>query len=181
MIELFLSKLKLFTRKKRPAHHGWTKFQVRRIDPKTGELGEWKDLSPFKRNVLTLGGRDYFHAQCYTNTVAGGTGANKIGVSNDTTQPPDESHTSMLGEITGSGMDRKVASPAPSHVAGTNVSVMEATWTATGTVNGICKVGTFTLLGPPVAGVLVHENILDPSVSLVNTEQLRAVGTHNLG
>jgi len=34
-----------------------------------------------KHNLLTNAGRDYFHAQCYTNTSAGGIGCNYIALS----------------------------------------------------------------------------------------------------
>ena len=34
-----------------------------------------------KHNLLTNAGRDYFHAQCYTNTSAGGVGCNFVALS----------------------------------------------------------------------------------------------------
>ena len=54
-------------------------------------------------NLLTTSGRDFFHAQVYTNTSAGTKGGNGIALSLEATDPV-AGDTTLVGEITTGGL-----------------------------------------------------------------------------
>jgi hypothetical protein len=134
--------------------------------------------------TVTIEGRDWFHAQLYTNTVQANAtvGACYLGVS-ETTVAPDENWTAALftstyGEITTGTLARKLASPVPSHIAGTNVSIIETTWTPTANFPAVQVIG---LLNAASAGKLVHVGRFDQVVSVITGQAFRALATINHG
>ena len=76
-----------------------------------------------KHNLLTNAGRDYFHAQCYTNTSAGGIGCNYIALS-ENSGGAAAGHTAVAGEISTSGLARAQASTR-THTSGTNTNLTQ--------------------------------------------------------
>lgn len=120
---------------------------------------------------------DWWHAQLLTNTGAGTQGSNFVAISESTATPLDSWET-LTGEITTGGLSRAAASPAASHVVGTNVSVVEKTFTASADFNtGIRLVGLFTATGPPPAGILNHVGILDKVTIVPNGSLFRVLCT----
>ena len=132
-------------------------------------------LSHLNKNLLTLDGRDLFHAQCYTNTSNGTRGAGFIAVTTDTGNPAT-SDTTLAQELSGSGFARADAT-TKTHTNDTNSTTIEHTFTATGTVNSIVKSGTFNNAS---STTLCHEATFT-SASLITNDTLKVTWTLNLG
>lgn len=127
-------------------------------------------------NLLVEEGTDWWHNQLYGNTVAGTRGANYISLSEDTSTP-DTDWVVLPSEIVDTGLARAEASPAPSHIAGTNVTVVEKTFSPTG-------VKTIRLGGLHYAGSgsnnLVNAAQWDKIVTTANGSSYRALVTITL-
>jgi hypothetical protein len=132
-------------------------------------------LSHLNKNLLTLDGRDLFHAQCYTNTSNGTRGAGFVAVTTDTGNPAT-SDTTLAGELSGSGFARADAT-TKTHTNDTNSTTIEHTFTASGTVNSIVKSGTFNNAS---STTLCHEATFT-SASLITNDTLKVTWTLNLG
>jgi hypothetical protein len=129
-----------------------------------------------KPNLLTNGGRDYAIAQFYTNTSAGGVGCNFIALTDDDTGA-DATDTSLPDEITGTGLERALATTI-SHSTGTNSTTLNKIFTASGTHTAVQMSGTFNQLA--VGGTLAHESIFTP-VTLASSDTLSVTWTLTLG
>jgi hypothetical protein len=128
-------------------------------------------------NLVTDAGVDWWHAQLLINTSAGTRGSNFIAISESTSNPLD-TWTTLASEITTGGLSRAVSSPAANHIVGTNVSVLEKTFTASANFNtGIRLVGLFNVTGPPPAGILNHVGILDKVTQVPSGSQFRVLCT----
>lgn len=92
-------------------------------------------------NLLTISGRNFFHAQLYTNTSPGTKGANAIALSEDATNPV-AGDTALVGEITTGGLTRVQASSIV-HVGGTNLTTLENVFTATAVFTAVHKSALF--------------------------------------
>lgn len=160
----------------------WLKSKFKRLKGKSGFLtvqvkrkaGIWQYLDILKPNLLTNGGRDFIHAQSYTNTSAGTQGANYVAVTVDTGAPA-AGDTTLTGEIATGGLARALSTPA--HSAGTNTSTLTITFTASATHTAVQKAGTFNAAS---AGTMVHENTFT-STNLVSGDQLALTWTMTLG
>lgn len=148
--------------------------RVRRWNPQSDSYEPWIKLGEGK-NLLTNGGRDYFHQQDYSTTTSGGRGCNFVAVSQDTTTPL-AADTTLAGEITTGGLARKVADTI-THTAATNTSQLITTWTATASFSAVSKGGTFNALGD---GTLAHEFQFAPAALNVN-DQLQLTNTFTMG
>lgn len=136
--------------------------------------GKWQYLEFMKPNLLTNGGRDFIHAQVYTNTSAGTRGANYVAVTTNSGAPA-AGDTTLASEITTNGLERAVA--GTSHSAGTNTTTLSITYTASGSFTGVQKAGTFNASS---AGIMMHENTFT-ATDLVSADQLSLVWTMTLG
>jgi hypothetical protein len=154
---------------------GYVTVRVRRYNPTTRNYGDWEIVTENKHNLLTDPGRDFFHAQCYTNTAAGTIGSNYIVVSNNATAPA-AGDTVVAGELSANGFSRAQATTR-THTAGTNSTTLAITFTATGTQTAIQKSG---LLNASSTGTLTHEATFT-STDLVTNDQLSVTWTLNLG
>lgn len=126
-------------------------------------------------NLLTLDGRDLFHAQCYTNIAAGTIGGNYIAVTVDTGAPA-ASDTALTGEITTGGLARAQATTR-THTNDTNSTTLAITFTASATHTAVQKSGLFNA----TSGVtLTHEATFTP-VNLVSSDSLTVTWTLNMG
>jgi len=96
---------------------------------------EWKCLAYNVRNLMTNVGKDYLHAQYWTNAVAGGVGINFIALS-ESTLTPAVGDTTLGGEITTNGLQRVIASTR-SHTSGTNTTTLSQTFTAAGSFTDV--------------------------------------------
>ena len=116
------------------------------------EQGKEKQLALWKHNLLTNGGRDAFHALCYTNTAAGTRGFGYV-ASTQSSFSPAATDTTLIGEITTNGLARSDAT-TKSHTGGTNSSTVEHTFTATGSFTDVLASATFRAGS---AGTMGHE------------------------
>ena len=128
-----------------------------------------------KHNLLTNAGRDYFHAQCYTNTSAGGIGCNYIALS-ENSGGAAAGHTAVAGEISTSGLARAQASTR-THSSGTNTTTLQQTFTSSATFSAVQLSG---LLNASSSGTLGHEATFS-SVALVSGDTLQVTWTLTLG
>ena len=128
-----------------------------------------------KHNLLTNAGRDYFHAQCYTNTSAGGIGVNYIALS-ENSSGANATHTAVAGEINSGGLTR-VQATTRTHSSGTNTTTLAQTFTASATFTAVQLSG---LLNASSTGTLGHEATFT-SVALVSGDTLSVTWTLTLG
>jgi len=128
-----------------------------------------------QHNLLTTDGRDFFHAQVYTNTSAGTRGANFIALTVDTTGA-DAGDTELPGEITTGGLERAVATTI-THTDDSNVTTLVKTFTASATHTAVQMSGT---LNAASTGILAHEAVFT-AVTLVSSDTLQVTWTLTLG
>lgn len=141
-----------------------------------GEYTDWFYLAKNKHNLLTNGGRDFFHQQCYKDSGLGSAGTSWIAVS-ATSFTPSTLDTTLNTELTaGTGFARMLGTYA--HSASTNATTITGTFTASGTQNNVQASGLFTQLA--VGGTLSHEATFT-STNFATNDQLQITWTVNLG
>ena len=128
-----------------------------------------------KHNLLTTDGRDFFHAQVYTNTTAGTRGANYIALTSDSSGA-DAGDTTLPSEISTGGLERAVATTI-THTNDTNVTTLVKTFTASGTHTAVQMSGTFNA----ASGVTLAHEAVFTSVTLVSSDTLQVTWTLTLG
>jgi hypothetical protein len=128
-----------------------------------------------KPNLLTNSGRDWMHAQVYTNTAAGTRGAGYIALTSDTGSP-SATDTTLTGEITTNGLARADAT-TKTHTGGTNSTTIQHTFTASGTHTAVQKAALFNAAS---SGYMAHENTFTP-VTLQSSDTLQVTWTVTLG
>lgn len=129
------------------------------------------------KNLLTDSGRDFFHAQDYTNTSAGTKGGNAIAVSDDAADPA-AGDTALVGEITTGGLTR-VEATSIVHSAGTNVTTLENTFTATAIFTALHKSALFNQ--NTIGGQITHSAAFVADVNLQVSDTLTITWTLTLG
>ena len=122
--------------------------------------GESRHVSYFTKNLLTNNGRDWMHAQVYTDTAAAAAG-----------------DTALAQELTGGGMSRADAT-TKTHSNGTNSSTIEHTFTASATYTNVHKSATFNAATGVTLG---HEAVFSADATLVSGDTLKVTWTMNLG
>lgn len=138
--------------------------------------GTQKQLALYKHNVLTNGGRDQMHVNCYTSTSLSGRGFNYIALTQDTTQTVQASETILTGEITTNGLGR--AFGTATHTNGTNSSTVENTFTATGSFTDVVRSATFNASS---AGTMGHFAAFSSgSGTMISGDTLKVTWTNNL-
>ena len=141
------------------------------------EQGKERQLSTWKHNLLTNGGRDAFHALVYTNTGAGTRGFGYI-ASTQSSFSPAAGDTTLVGEITTNGLTRADAT-TKTHTGGTNSTTLEHTFTASGSFTDVLASATFVA---GTAGTMGHEaNFSSGSGTLITNDTLKITWTLNLG
>lgn len=140
---------------------------------KTNEILVQADI----KNLLTDSGRDFFHAQDYTNVAAGTKGGNAIAVSDDAGAPV-AGDTTLVGEITTGGLTRVVASSIV-HSGGTNVTTLENTFTATAIFTALHKSALFNQ--DTIGGQITHSAAFVADVNLQISDTLTITWTLTLG
>ena len=136
---------------------------------------KWIPIIENKHNLLTNGGRDFIHAQAYTNVAAGTQGSRCIAVSTDAGAPA-AGDTTLTGEISTNGLQRANAT-TNTHSAGTNTSTLGITFTASGTHTSVQKSALFNATS---SGIMTHENTFTP-VTLASADSLQVTWTLTLG
>lgn len=129
------------------------------------------------KNLLTTSGRDFFHAQDYTNTSAGTKGSNAIAISLDATDPA-AGDTTLVGEITADGLTRVQASTI-SHTVGTNVTTLENTFTAIAAFLNLHKSALFNQ--NTIGGQMTHASEFISDVTLAIGDTITVTWTLTLG
>ena len=155
---------------------GFLTAAARKWDDGLEEYDDWFYLAKNKHNLLTNGGRDFFHQQCYKDTGLGAAGTAWIAVS-ATSFSPATNDTTLNTELTaGTGFARMLGTYA--HSAGTNATTITGTFTASGTQNNVQASGLFNQLA--VGGTLSHEATFT-STNFATNDQLQITWTLNLG
>jgi len=133
-----------------------------------------------KHNLLTTDGRDFFHAQVYTNTSAGTVGANFIALTSDSTGAAAGDTTLPaeigVGAVAANGLGRAIATTI-THVDDSNTTTLVKTFTSSGTHTAVQMSGTFNAA---TTGILAHEAVFT-SVTLVSSDTLQVTWTLTLG
>jgi len=129
------------------------------------------------KNLLTDSGRDFFHAQDYTNTSIGTKGGNAIAISDEATNPV-VGDTTLVGEITTGGLIR-VEATSIVHSGGTNVTTLENTFTATAIFTALHKSALFNQ--DPIGGQITHSAAFVADVNLQISDTLTITWTLTLG
>jgi hypothetical protein len=137
---------------------------------------EWICIAKNVHNLFTNAGRDLAHAQMYTNTSTGTRGCGYVAVSAETTAPA-AGDTTLAGEISTNGLARADAT-TKTHSAGTNTSIVEHTYTASGTHTAVHKAGLFNAAS---TGTLGHAANFSSDVTLATNDQLKVTFTLTLG
>ena len=128
-----------------------------------------------QHNLLTTDGRDFFHAQVYTNTTAGTRGANFIALTSDSSGA-DAGDTTLPSEISTGGLERAVATTI-THTNDSNVTTLVKTFTASATHTAVQMSGTFNA----ASGVTLAHEAVFTSVTLVSSDTLQVTWTLTLG
>lgn len=128
-------------------------------------------------NLLTTPGRDFFHAQVYTNTSAGTKGGNAIALSVEATDPV-AGDTTLVGEITTGGLTR-VQAATISHTVSTNVTTIENEFIATAPFTALHKSGLFNQ--NTIGGQMTHAEKFTSDVTLAISDTLTVTWTLTLG
>lgn len=129
---------------------------------------DWREISKDVHNLLTNAGKDYLHAQYWTNNAAGGVGVNFIALS-ESTLTPAVTDTTLGGEITTNGLQRVIASTR-SHTSGTSTTVLSNTFTASG---AFTDVKASAILNASSTGTMGHiANFTTGSGTLSSGDQL---------
>lgn len=134
-------------------------------------------IQKFAPNLLTTSGRDFFHAQVYTNVAPGTKGGNAIAVSDNAVNPV-AGDTTLVGEITTGGLTRVLASTI-SHTLGTNVTILEEVFTASIVFSNLHKAALFNQ--DTIGGQMTHAREFDADVNLQIGDTLTVTWTTTLG
>lgn len=111
-------------------------------------------VSDFEHNVFPSACIDSIHNMGFINTSNTGTrGFGAIALTSDTTQTINAAQTALTGEITANGLAR-VEAGTKTHSAGTNTSLVENTFTLSGTQTDITRAALFNLTTAPVSGTM---------------------------
>jgi hypothetical protein len=176
--------LNLLKKKKRYPHRGaYLSAYVRHlVDIKkvngidTKIYDEWKQLAYAIPNLLTNAGKDYYHAQDFTNTSAGGVGENFIGLT-ESVITPAVTDTTLTGEIATNGLERAIATTL-THSAASNTTTLSKTFTASGSFTSVLGSALFNAVS---SGTMAHiANFSTGSGTLVSGDQLAVSWTMTL-
>jgi|SRR5215831_10470618 len=139
--------------------------------------GSKKICSLMQKNLLTNSGKDWVHAQLYTNTTAGTRGAGFIAHTQSTITPA-VGDTTLSGEIAdGAGLARYDAT-TKNHTAASNSTLIEDTKTISGA--GYTDVKSSALFNASSAGTMVHEaNFSTSTGALASGDTLKTSWTVN--
>ena len=128
-----------------------------------------------KPNLLTNAGRDWMHAQVYTNTGAGTRGAGFIALTSNTAAPA-AGDTTLAAEITTNGLARADAT-TKTHTGGTNSTTIQHTFTASAVHTAVVKASLFNAAS---SGYMAHINTFT-AVTLQASDTLQVTWTVTLG
>ena len=141
-------KLKRSKHEKNPVAHSYFSAVVTKLN------GDQKLVADLEHNVFPTGCVDSLHNMGFINTSNTGTrGFGAIALTADTGQSINSAQTSLTGEITTNGLAR-VEAGTKTHVAGTNTSLVEHTFTLSGTQSDVTRAALFNATSAPVSGTM---------------------------
>lgn len=117
---------------------------------KKAKTGETRQCAKLKHNLLTNNGRDQMHTLVYTGASATTRGFYAIALTESTITPAD-TDTTLTGEIATNGLTR-VDAGTHTHTTGTNTSLVEHTFTATGAFTNVQASAVFNATSGPIMG-----------------------------
>jgi len=126
-------------------HTYWT---VKTYD-KDGNLK--KVVAENEHNVFPSACIDTIHNNTFINNSLSGSGFTYIGLTADTTQTINAAQTSLTGEISTNGLTRILA-VTRTHSAGTSTSLVEHTFTLTGSQSDITRAALFNAVSTGTMG-----------------------------
>lgn len=112
-----------------------------------------RTLAENVHNVFPSACVDEIHQNSFIRTTATGRGFGAIALTADTTQTINAAATALTGEITTNGLAR-VEAGTKTHTTGTSVSLVEHTFTLTGTQSDITRAALFNATTAPVSGIM---------------------------
>jgi hypothetical protein len=115
--------------------------------------GTQKLVSDFEHNVIPSVFVDKLHKMGLTDTVASERGFGCIALTADTGQTLNAAVTALTGEITTNGLQR-VDAVTKTHSVGTNSTLIEHTFTLSGTQSDITRTALFNIATAPVSGTI---------------------------
>ena len=127
-------------------------------------------------NLLTTVGRDFFHAQIYTNVAVGTQGGNEMAISDDATAVTDVD-TLLTGEITTNGLIRSVATTI-SHITASNETTLEIIYTAGAAFTALHKAALFNA---STVGTMTHAAVFSTDVTLAIDDTVTVTWTLTAG
>lgn len=119
----------------------------------TKKNGEQRLVSDFAHNVFPSVAIDKIHKMAFVDTTATERGFGAIALTADTTQTINAAQTALTGEITTNGLAR-VEAATKTHTNGTSTTLIEHTFTLTGTQSDITRAALFNVTTAPVSGVM---------------------------
>lgn len=127
-------------------HTYWT-VVVTKLD------GSKQVLAENVHNVFPSACVDEIHQAAFIRTSASGRGFGAIALTADTTQTINTAQTALTGEITTNGLARTEAG-TKTHTTGTATSLIEHTFTLTGSQSDIQRAALFNATTAPVSGIM---------------------------
>lgn len=115
--------------------------------------GDRRVHADFDHNVFPSVTIDYIHNMAFVDTTAAKRGFGCIALTADTTQTLNGAMTALTGEITTNGLARAEAG-TKTHTAGTNSTLVEHTFTLSGSQSDITRSALFNVATAPVSGTI---------------------------
>jgi hypothetical protein len=115
--------------------------------------GTEKLVSDFEHNVIPSVFIDKLHKMAFTDLSATERAFYTIALTADTGQTLNAAITALTGEITANGLARTPAG-TKTHTAGTNSTLIEHTFTLSGTQSDITRTALFNVDTAPVSGTI---------------------------
>jgi hypothetical protein len=140
--------------------------------------GRKKVCARMKHNILVNSGKDWVHAQIYTNTSAGTRGAGCIAHTQSTITPA-VGDTTLSGEITDAAGLTRYDATTKNHTAASNSTLIEDTKTISGA--GYTDVKASALFNQAtIGGTMLHEaNFSTSTGALASGDTLKTSWTVN--
>lgn len=131
----------------KPRGHSYFCVVVTKLD------GTKKLHADFDHNIFPSVTIDYIHNMAFVDTTAAKRGFGAIALTADITQTLNTAVTALTGEITVNGLARAEAG-TKTHTAGTNSTLVEHTFTLSGSQADITRAALFNVATAPVSGTI---------------------------
>ena len=131
----------------KPVAHTYWNVTVHKND------GSIRKVANFEHNVFTSACIDKIHKMAFMDTAAAERGFGAIALTADTGQTINAAATALTGEITANGLAR-VEATTKTHTNGTNTSLVEHTFTLSGSQSNITRAALFNVVTAPVSGTM---------------------------